>query len=160
MTAFCTFRLNNRETSQLSCVGFGSIEAYSGQRQGRDNPDAVALPDVGALPPGTYYLVDRQSGGRLGWLWDWIGAHSTSTDHKKWFMLWNAHGGDTTMIDGIRRGSFRLHPEGERHLSKGCITVKNPADFERLQRYIRLHKPAMPIPGNSELKAYGRVEVR
>ncbi|WP_429292507.1 tlde1 domain-containing protein [Paraburkholderia sp. CI3] len=41
------------------------------------------------------------------------------------------------MIQGIRRGQFRLHPEGSRHLSQGCITVKDLAGFERLQRYIR-----------------------
>jgi Protein of unknown function (DUF2778) len=159
MSAFCTFTLNNRETSQFSCAGFGSVDAYSGQKQGRDNPNAVDVPDIGALPPGTYYLLDRQSGGRLGWLWDWIKAHTTSTDHRKWFMLWNAHGGDLTMIRGITRGAFRLHPEGDMHLSEGCITVKNPADFERLQRYLRAFKPDMSVPG-SDLKAYGRVEVR
>ncbi|MBB5422498.1 hypothetical protein HDG40_000639 [Paraburkholderia sp. JPY158] len=30
---------------------------------GRDNPDAASMPMVGAIPRGTYYLVDRQSGG-------------------------------------------------------------------------------------------------
>ncbi|MBW0445311.1 DUF2778 domain-containing protein [bacterium M00.F.Ca.ET.228.01.1.1] len=159
MSAFCTFALNNRETSELSCAGFGSVEAYSGQKQGRDNPNAVDKPLIGPLPPGTYYLVDRQSGGRLGWFWDWIAASTTSTDHRTWFMLWNAHGGDVTMIHGIQRGAFRLHPEGNMRLSEGCITVKNPAEFERLQRYIRGFGAHMSVPG-SNLKAYGRVEVR
>ncbi len=44
-------------------------------------------------------------------------------------------------------------------LGEGCITVKNPADFERLQRFIRLDKPTMSVPG-SDLRAHGRVEVR
>lgn len=74
-------------------------------------------------------------------------------------MLWNAHGGDVTMIHGIQRGSFRLHPEGDLQLSEGCITVKNAADFERLQKHIRMFRPSLPVPG-SDLKAYGRVEVR
>ncbi|ALL67904.1 Protein of unknown function (DUF2778) [Paraburkholderia caribensis MBA4] len=74
-------------------------------------------------------------------------------------MLWNPNGGDTTMINGIRRGNFRLHPEGPMHLSEGCITVVNPFAFDNLQRYIRARKPDLPIPGSS-MRAYGTVEVR
>ncbi|WP_082902748.1 tlde1 domain-containing protein [Paraburkholderia ginsengiterrae] len=80
-------------------------------------------------------------------------------DHTKWFMLWNAHGGDTTMINGIRRGHFRLHPEGPMRLSQGCITVVSPFAFDSLRRYIRSHQADLPVPG-STLRAYGTVEVR
>ncbi|NIF52044.1 DUF2778 domain-containing protein [Burkholderia sp. Ax-1724] len=160
MSVFCTFALNNRETSGLYCLGLGMIEAYSGHGKGRDNPNAVSIPMTGAIPPGTYFIVDRQSGGRLGWLHDLSDTYLGSTDRTKWFMLWNAHGGDTTMIDGIRRGNFRLHAEGPMRESDGCITVKNGNDFERLQRYIRSHKPNIAIPGSDHLKAYGRLEVR
>jgi len=59
MPVRCTFSLNSRETSRLACEGFGSVVAYSGRGKGRDNPYDVADKDVGALPPGTYYLVDR-----------------------------------------------------------------------------------------------------
>jgi len=159
MPVRCTFSLNNRETSKLVCEGFGSVAAYSGHGKGRDNPYDVADKDVGALPPGTYYLVDRQSGGRIGWLHDFLAAHGGSTDRSKWFMLWNANGGDTTMIDGVARGQFRLHPEGEMHLSDGCITLKSPNEFDALERFIRLHPADLPVPG-STLKAYGTVEVR
>jgi len=159
MPALCTFTPNRRETSQLVCSGFGSVEAYSGHDQGRDNPDAVFAPDVGAIPPGTYYILDRQSGGRLGWMHDWVDAHFGSTDRTHWFMLWNAHGGDVTMTHGVKRGNFRMHPEGPMRLSDGCITVKNGSDFDRLQRYLRTFRPDMWVPG-SDLKAYGRVEVR
>ncbi|MGF6916892.1 tlde1 domain-containing protein [Paraburkholderia sp. 40] len=68
MTVSCTFELNRKETSRFVCSGFGAVEAYSGQRAGRDNPDNVADVDVGPIPPGTYYLIDRQSGGRIGGL--------------------------------------------------------------------------------------------
>jgi hypothetical protein len=159
MPVFCSFTLNRKETSQLVCSGFGQVEAYSGQKIGRDNPDEVADVEVGPIPPGTYYIVDRQSGGRFGGLRDFIAEHMGSTDRHKWFMLWNPHGGDLTMINGIRRGQFRLHPEGERRLSEGCITVKNPADFERLQRHIRAFEPTMQMPG-TDMRAYGRVDVR
>ncbi|WP_309235190.1 hypothetical protein [Paraburkholderia youngii] len=37
---------------------------------------------VGAIPRGTYYLVDRQSGGRLGWLRDLNNEHFGSTDRR------------------------------------------------------------------------------
>lgn len=145
--------------SSLVCSGFGAVEAYSGHGKGVDNPNDVADVGVGAIPPGTYYLVDRQSGGRLGWLRDAVGPSVGTTDRRLWFMLWNPYGGDATMIHGIRRGNFRLHPDGPHHESDGCITVKNPADFDRLQRHIRSFAPDMPIPG-SAMKAYGRVEVR
>jgi hypothetical protein len=159
MPVRCTFSLNSRETSRLACEGFGSVVAYSGRGKGRDDPYDVADKDVGALPPGTYYLVDRQSGGRIGWVRDFAAAYVGSTDRTEWFMLWNANGGDTTMIDGIMRGQFRLHPEGIRHESDGCITLKFRDQFEALQRFIRSHPADLPVPG-STLKAYGTVEVR
>jgi hypothetical protein len=91
-------------------------------------------------------MVDRQSGGRFGWLYDIAREVFGSTDRTKWFMLWNAHAGDTKMIHGIKRGNFRLHPEGQYQLSEGCITVKRGSDFDRLRSYIRAHKPTMTIP--------------
>ncbi|MFP3567824.1 tlde1 domain-containing protein [Paraburkholderia sp. SIMBA_030] len=59
----CTFSLNNRETSTLHCSGIGPIPAFSGQERGRDNPAATAWKGIGPIPKGTYYIVDRQSGG-------------------------------------------------------------------------------------------------
>ncbi|SAL36652.1 hypothetical protein AWB74_01451 [Caballeronia arvi] len=160
MPVNCTFLLNRRTTSTLSCSGFGDLEAYSGQNRGRDNPDAVAVPTIGPLPKGTYFIVDRQSGGMMGWAHDLWSRHGYgTTDRTKWFMLWNPRTGDYTMIDGVRREAFRLHPEGPGRVSKGCITVTDKAGFERLQRYIRNGPPLMPVPG-STLKAYGTVQVR
>jgi hypothetical protein len=138
----CVFTLNNKTTSTLVCSGYGTVEAYSGQLEGRDNPDKISMPDIGPVPPGTYYLVDRHSGGRLGWLWDDLSASGfTSSDHTKWFALWHPLTGDSTIVHGVRRGAFRLHPEGPRRLSEGCITVVNSAEFELLQRFIRQTAP-------------------
>jgi hypothetical protein len=145
--------------SALTCSGYGAVEAYSGHGKGVDNPNDVEDVGVGAIPPGTYYLVDRQSGGMFGWLRDAIGPFVGTTNRHQWFTLWNPYTGDATMIHGIKRGNFRLHPDGPHHESDGCITVKTPAEFDRLQRYIRRSAPDMPIPG-SDMKAYGRVEVR
>ncbi|WP_199897825.1 DUF2778 domain-containing protein [Acetobacter papayae] len=37
--------------------------------------------------------------------------------------------GKQTIVNGIRRGNFRLCPEGELKFSEGCITVVNLIDF-------------------------------
>jgi hypothetical protein len=87
MPVSCRFLLNKKTTSVLTCQGTAPVEAFSGQKDGRDNPDDTAMEDVGPLPKGTYYLVDRQSGGVLGFLYDWWGAHGYgTTDRTKWFM--------------------------------------------------------------------------
>ncbi|MGF7135672.1 hypothetical protein P3T40_007181 [Paraburkholderia sp. EB58] len=156
----CTFELNNRKTSYLYCAGIGQIEAFSGHGQGRDNPNNTDEEDVGAIPKGTYYLIDRESGGHLGMLYDlWDEYGFGTTDRTKWFALWNPLTGDTTIINGHKRGNFRLHPMGRMRLSEGCITVVSPARFDQLARYLRSRKPDMPVPGSSAM-AYGIVEVR
>ena len=37
--------------------------------------------------------------------------------------------GKQTIVNGIRRGNFRLYPEGELKFSEGCIAVINFIDF-------------------------------
>ena len=65
---------------------------------------------------------------------------------------------DYTFVNGVRRGNFRLHPIGPRHLSEGCITLANPKEFESLRS--RLKKgPELSVPG-STLRAYGTVNVQ
>jgi hypothetical protein len=160
MPVKCSFILNRMNTSQLICEGIGKFEAYSGHMRGRDNPAMTAAPKIGPIPKGTYFLVDRKSGGKLGWAYDIAGPlfHLT-TDHSQWFALWNPTTGDTTIVDGVSRGAFRLHPEGPHRRSEGCITLSDPAAFDRLQRYIRRSPPILPVPGTT-LKAYGWVEVK
>lgn len=156
----CTFLLNNQRLSSLSCPGVGAMPAFSGRDSGRDNPADADKKDLGPIPPGTYYIVDRRSGGRLGVLRDMWDAHGYgTTDRRKWFMLWNPRTGDSTIINGVRRGSFRLHPMGPLRLSDGCIAVVNPSQFERLATYLRSSAPTLSVPG-AEFKAYGTVDVR
>lgn len=159
MPVNCTFKLNNRETSTLVCAGYGTVEAFSGQKHGRDNPDAVTIAKIGPIPRGTYYLVDRQSGGLLGRVRDALAPYVGSTERTKWFMLWNPETGDMSNIKGVIRGQFRLHPVGNEERSEGCITLVNPAEFELLQRFIRTSPPILPVPG-STLRAYGMVTVK
>ena len=115
MAVACTFKLNRKSTSQLVCPGVGSFPAFSGQKEGRDNPAMVSKADIGPLPLGRYYIVDRQSGGRLGWLRDWASRHY-SVDRNEWFALYRDDGviDDATSVGGVSRGAFRLHPIGPR----------------------------------------------
>ena len=159
MPVSCIFALNNRPSSNLSCLGFGSIEAYSGRDLGRDNPRAVALEGIGPIPPGRYYIIDRETGGRLGWARDLWAEYANGNDHSQWFSLWNPSTGDITIVNGVKRGNFRIHPSGISGLSKGCITIVNKADFIKLREFIRSGPPSIPIPGARQ-KAYGIVEVR
>ncbi|WP_415117777.1 tlde1 domain-containing protein [Paraburkholderia sp.] len=104
--------------------------------------------------------MDRQSGGYLGPLRDlWDAYGFGSTDRRNWFMLWNPVSGDTTNINGIKRGNFRLHPAGRMGLSEGCITVVHPYEFDRLQKFIRSQGARLSVPGTA-LRAYGTVEVK
>ncbi|WP_375336505.1 tlde1 domain-containing protein [Caballeronia sp. EK] len=63
MTVRCTFTLNNRSRSTLACDGYGTLEVFSGQKEGQDNLAAIVKPEFGPIPPGTYYLVNRSSRG-------------------------------------------------------------------------------------------------
>ena len=98
----CSYQLNGQTTSILTCPGLGSVAAYSGHNQGRNNPKFAATPDIGPIPPGTYYIVDRESGGLMGRLHDLYDAHGWgTTDRTKWFSLYNGATRDKTIIDGV-----------------------------------------------------------
>lgn len=144
----------------LHCDGVGAMVAFSGRGNGRDNPAATSQQAIGPIPKGIYYIIDRQSGGRIGWFRDLWGEYGYgTTDHTEWFMLWNPKTGDSTMVDGVKRGAFRLHPVGPMGLSEGCITIANPGQFKQLATYLRGQGATIPVPG-SPSKAYGTVEVR
>ncbi|MPW20355.1 DUF2778 domain-containing protein [Paraburkholderia sp. CNPSo 3157] len=159
MPVTCTFNLNRRPMSTLVCPGFGSIQAFSGNRNSIDNPDSVTLKESGPLPKGLYYIVDRESGGHLGWLWDAIKDAASDTRRSEWFALYRADGklDDWTFINGVQRGNFRLHPVGLSGESKGCITLPSREEFKALRSYLKAQRPAF-IPGTS-VRYYGTVEV-
>ena len=83
----CTFVLNSQPLTQLSCPGVGAFSAFSGMPADRNNPGAVGRAGSGPLPRGTYYIIDRQSGGHLGWLYDFLLTHGYGTDRSEWFAL-------------------------------------------------------------------------
>ncbi|WGS50647.1 DUF2778 domain-containing protein [Paraburkholderia sp. D15] len=154
MPITCTFTLNNRSMSMLVCPGIGGMPAFSGLGRAVNDPGEVARADIGPLPPGTYFIIDRQSGGRLGWFWDNMPGHNP----KEWFALYRDDGiiDDETFVSGVRRGNFRLHPRGSMGISKGCITLARKEDFEKLRTILHNQQPFFVGAG---IKAYGRIEV-
>ncbi|KVD74820.1 hypothetical protein WS62_04300 [Burkholderia sp. ABCPW 14] len=160
MPVECTFVLNHRSLSTLTCPGFGSVPAFSGNGRYINDPGSTAVADKGPLPAGIYYIVDRQSGGHLGWFWDTVKDTALNTHRAEWFALYRNDGqlDDWTAINGIRRGHFRLHPVGRMGESDGCITLASRAQFDKLRAFLKA-QPAIQVPGTA-LKAYGRVTVR
>jgi hypothetical protein len=160
MPASCAFRLNNRPMSYLQCSGFGGVVAFSGDGASIDNPAATARQDEGPLPVGTYYIIDRQSGGRFGWLWDAVKDAFVHSNRHQWFALYRNDRvvSDYTFVNGVRRGNFRLHPVGRLGESKGCITVASPAQFQQLRAFLK-SQTTRKIPGTT-IDYYGTVEVR
>lgn len=160
MPAQCSFTLNSRSLSILTCKDFGNVVAFSGKPAYVNNPADTAVPDAGPLPRGLYYIVNRESGGRLGWLHDTAKDWWSNVDHSTWFALYRNDGvvDDWTFISGVKRGAFRLHPNGRWGVSEGCIAIADPAQFDRLRSFL-LSQPTMTIPGTT-IKYYGTVDVR
>ena len=152
--------LNSKAFTVLECKDVGNFPVFSGTGAGRDNPADVAMADIGPLPLGRYYIVDRQSGGHLGYLKDFFLEHIYGTDRGKWFALYRDDGviDDFTFIQGVKRGNFRLHPIGPRGLSEGCITLANPVNFDALRNAL-LSTKLVNVPGFAG-QAYGTVDVR
>lgn len=159
MALNCTFWLNSDVMSSFDCPGLGCMQAFSGTGTGRNRPDSVGIAELGPLPTGCYYIVDRQSGGRMGTIRDFVLHQFYGTDRSSWFALYRDDGviDDVTSIGKVQRGAFRLHPIGPRGLSEGCITLASPAAFERLRVKLKAG-PVIPIPGTTGT-AYGTVTV-
>ena len=160
MALSCTFRLNGQRYSSLDCSELGCMIAFSGVGGSRDQPGAVGTADAGPLPPGRYFIVDRQSGGRMGAIRDFFNADIYGTDRSDWFGLYRDDGwvDDVTWVGNVQRGGFRLHPIGPLRMSKGCITLASPADFARLRTRLKAG-PNIRIPCQMGM-AYGTVYVR
>ncbi|QGG08207.1 DUF2778 domain-containing protein [Enterobacter cancerogenus] len=154
----CTFHLNGGQLSNLSCPGIGFFPAYSGNAgQHRNNPDSVAVKNIGPLPPGKYYIVDRpRSIGTH--VKDYFATKYTLSDHSTWFALYRDDKSidDITFIDEVARGNFRLHPAGWAGISNGCITLPSPTHFHILREAL-LSTPKMLV--TASLFAYGTIQV-
>ncbi len=159
MPATCSFKLNGQTTSALICNGLGSVPAFSGIAPYTDDPRSVGRPNAGPLPTGRYYIIDRQRGGRLGPLREWVQDVVTGVDRSQWFTLYRIDDkiDDYTFVEGVQRGNFRLHPNGRFGISEGCITVLSLDSFNRLRPFL-LKQQTSIIPGTS-IPYYGTVDV-
>ncbi|GBQ96517.1 hypothetical protein AA23498_2659 [Acetobacter nitrogenifigens DSM 23921 = NBRC 105050] len=143
MAARCGFTLNGRSISQLTCEGFGAVPAFSGSGRYINDPSAIGEKDNGPIPTGTYYILARQSGGRLGFLEDALKDALAGTKRQDWFALYRDDGSldDTTTIKGLVRGAFRLHPVGYWGISEGCVTLPSVTSFYRLREFLLSQRP-------------------
>ncbi|PKE27656.1 hypothetical protein CWS43_25680 [Rahnella sp. AA] len=159
MPLTCSFVLNGMETSILSCAGVGNFPAFSGRFAGRNNPTLTNVAMSGALPVGRYYIVSRESGGRLGAVRMAALKYIYGAAREDWFSLYRDDGkiNDETFIEGVKRGNFRLHPIGPLGLSEGCITMTSLAEFDYLRAAL-MATSMITIPGSS-LKAHGIMKV-
>ncbi|MGP6489386.1 DUF2778 domain-containing protein [Duffyella gerundensis] len=156
------FIINGADYSPLTIYGVGTFMAFSGQGAYINKGACAHLPSVGPIPAGHYYIADRPTGSFANRVRaKAIDLYKSATngyvvDHGEWFALYRVDGmiDDTTFIEGVERGAFRLHPG---RISEGCITLVHRTDFLRLRTAI-LNKPKSPIPG-SKLMAYGKIEV-
>jgi Protein of unknown function (DUF2778) len=149
MVANCTFILNGENHSVFYCDDLFA-SAFSGVGSHRNNPASCGKSDEGPVPMGDYYIVDRQSGGRLAWLRELI------SDKEEWFALYADDGkiDDKTYFDLIKRGQFRLH-FGSRSI--GCVTFLYRKEFSKIRKYL-LSQP-IGYAGSSKLRTYGLLTV-
>jgi hypothetical protein len=148
----CQFVLNGKAMSKFTCGG-ESFDAFSGLGESINKASAAGDVGSGPIPPGKYYIFDRQSGGKLGWFRDFLSGAD------KWFALYAIDGkiDDTAYFRDVKRGEFRLHPKGPRGLSLGCVVIDQHADFDRLRSMLLSHGSQSVV--GSDLKAFGILTV-
>ncbi|MFN4327375.1 MAG: DUF2778 domain-containing protein [Limnobacter sp.] len=148
----CEFKLNGQRLSTL-IVRWGeqvlSVPAFSGTGGHLNKRESMCSTGAGPIPIGRYLIVDRQAGGKLGWLYDYLG------DKSDWFSLFALDDqiDDSMICAGLQRGQFRLHPAIGQGISRGCVTLPNIADFRTVRRLLQ-SAGTSEFPGTA-LKAYG-----
>ncbi len=149
----CKFELNGKPMSTFWC-GATRFPAFSGLGEHVNRRASACILNKGPIPPGTYYIFDRQSGGLLGPLKDLF------TGRDEWFALYAIDNfiDDETYCKQVKRGLFRLHPKGRFGISQGCIVIESRKDFLFLRTILKNTK-SKTIP-NVGLEAHGKVVVR
>lgn len=148
----CSFDLNGRPMSIVRCSGH-SFPAFSGYGQQVNDRNFVCHINSGAIPSGSYYIVNRESGGLLGSIRDHL------LQRTDWFALYAADASidDKLFCNEVERGNFRLHPKRGTGNSKGCIVINRERDFQILRQML-LNHGTTPVSGN--IRAFGRLVVR
>jgi len=134
--------------------GATSFPAFSGLGKHVNKRISACIPNQGPIPSGTYYIIDRQSGGLLGPLRDLF------TDRDTWFALYaiDEKIDDETFCNNVKRGLFRLHPKGPFGRSEGCVVINKESDFLFLRTILKNTSKSL-IP-DTELESYGRLVVK
>ncbi|WP_220496102.1 MULTISPECIES: DUF2778 domain-containing protein [unclassified Pseudoalteromonas] len=111
--------------STLKC-GASTFDAYSGLEAHRNKKLSICIPSKGPIPTGVYYIIDRQSGGLLGPLRDLF------SDKADWFALYaiDKKIDDSTFCEKVKRGQFRIHPEGPLELLAQLLKVREKQKFQ------------------------------
>ena len=149
----CKFELNGEPMSIFWC-GATHFPAFSGLGKHVNKRISACIPNQGPIPPGTYYIFDRQSGGLFGPLRDLF------NDRDQWFALYAIDDeiDDEAFCEKVKRGQFRLHPKGSTGRSEGCVVIEKKTDYQFLRSILKKSEQ-VEVPG-VELKAYGRLVVR
>ncbi|WP_261120413.1 DUF2778 domain-containing protein [Serratia ficaria] len=136
------------------------FSVFSGNKHYTNQPGCTDVPNNGAIPAGTYWIVDRPSGGLKSQAMTLFKDLVTNVDHNIWFALYRDDGtiNDRTWINGVMRGQFRLHPIGPLGLSEGCITFYSQNEFSRLRAALLKAKTVTVL--GTRLRAYGTIEIK
>ena len=154
----CTLLLNKKPSTYLVCDG-QRYAAFTGDAGDVDDPAKQADAGHGPIPVGSYYIVDRPTGGHFPQFSAWLLDMWSHSDRSEWFALYaNGTVSDFVFVQGVKRGNFRLHPIGRWGISEGCITLTNQIEFKKLAKYLR-KQPVAYIPGKT-IRYYGPVEVQ
>ena len=155
------FTINDADYSPLAFDGIGVFMAFSGNGAYRNKGACGIIPNVGLLPKGKYYIVDRPKGSMANRFRAWgvdtyKSTFSYHVDHSEWFALFRDDGNvdDSTFYESVARGGFRLHPG---QVSEGCITLPSQSDYNRLRDAL-LRTKKEKIKG-IDLESYGTIEV-
>ena len=139
---------------------FTTSRVFSGNGDGKNNPDNAGNKDNGPIPPGKYYVIKRQSGGIRSQFEDWTYKMWNDNDKTQWLAFIAIDGvlDDQKEINGVFRSSFRMH-YGTRSL--GCITFLDKDVFEKVREFI-LETESKTVKGadGTEYIYYGILEVK
>lgn len=157
------FLLNGADYAPFNLYGVGVFMAHSGLGAYRNNAHCGSVSNIGPIPLGKYWIVDRKEGNWFSQKKEEIHDELNKVLGRRqfgksdWFALWRDDGSidDYTWIEGVKRGNFRLHPGT---VSKGCITIANISDFAAIRNAL-MNACLIQVPSNRKLMARGWVEV-
>jgi len=155
--------LNGADYAPFNLYGVGVFMAHSGLGAYRNNANCGGVQNIGPIPIGRYWIVDRREGNWLSQKKKEIhdGANRligrAEFGKTDWFALWRDDWGidDYTWVESVKRGNFRLHPGT---VSKGCITIAHNSDFAMIRNAL-MNTSLIQVPCMRSLMARGWVEV-